>query len=94
MERRSFFGILFGGLLARFLPKLKPWGNQTLFGHEFVEAENITFEGCVARATDPTKPCSLTTRMYPTGFPVKMIAAQERSNWLHNQLRDTVKFLY
>jgi len=64
MKRRSFFAVLFGGLLARFLPKprvfrIEDAGLSPQYWH-ITELDNVKFEGCVAKAIDPSKPCSLT----------------------------------
>ena len=68
-SRRSFFGLSLGALLARWLPKPNPnipridntlLARAGIYGHEIVDAENITVDGCVIRATDPSKPCFVT----------------------------------
>jgi hypothetical protein len=66
MKRRSFFQLLFGALLAKWLPKPKTKLDPTrvdimdLECWGVTEATNVYFEGPVVKSIDPAKPSSLT----------------------------------
>ena len=69
MNRRSFFGLIFGALLAKFLPwhkrslpstPISGTLNLNFCEWQVTQAENVHFDGYVVRAIDPTKPCSFT----------------------------------